>query len=92
MKCPHCKSDLNPGATTCHSCGATESMELGPLGRVLMVFAYLWACGLLFFGCGALARPNGSLVEMILLWAVGIGPAVFLNRFLRKPTWLKRVG
>lgn len=80
--CPWCQSQVNPGATACKSCGASESdhwQQLGPwrysLTLILLLFIPLFGVVVLFLS------PAAGAITIVL----GIGGFI-LTRSRKKST------
>ena len=99
--CPFCKSALNPGATVCSHCGATEIAQRNR-GRVLALgcfFPFIASCvlGLVIFSLGAQAARTGEastlpatgFAIMCGVWVLGL---ILAARVPKKPIWVRRIG
>ena len=65
--CPHCKSELNPGATTCHMCGA---YKVYLKGSVLAPMIFL---GIFVVTIAILFDSPAMLLLLLLIFAVYAG-------------------
>ena len=100
MTCPFCQSAINPGATVCAHCGATE-VATRPTGRVmalgcLLPIAATFAIYVVYLVLSG-GRTHGAvtgleLLAMVLIpgaWVLGLILAI---RVPKKPVWVRRVG
>lgn len=85
--CPFCKSELNPGATACHCCGAYKTIKLNTWGRppfFLMVFLVIPVA--LTFQKSYYRITS----EDMLFSAVCIGLIILIFKMGGKSTWIRR--
>lgn len=88
--CPFCRTELNPGATVCHACGAiydTPEMSGGAaLGWLIILF---WLVGGLVFAYDSIKKFD----VMGVLMGLGIFAIacffVWVGSFGFRPRWLK---